>query len=214
MDLLYIDLIPSSERNSFANKVIGVSQKLGINPNWLMQVMKAESGIRADIQNPHTMQGGYATGLIQFAPNSAKALGTTTDDLKTMSRVDQMDYVYKYFKPYTNKLNSYFDLYLVTFFPAAVGNSNNDNYVFKTDSISAAAVASGNPTMDIGKKGFVTMNDFKQYLRNTVKKEYWDSVFGSAKEAAIFVGKHWLATTLIVLGVIGITFALALPNKK
>jgi hypothetical protein len=181
--LLYSYLIPTSERTAFENKVTDVANKLNTNPDWLMQVMKAESGLRADIQNPIEMQGGHATGLIQFAPDTAKALGTTTDALKKMSRVQQMDYVYKYFEPYKGKLNSYFDVYLPVFFPAAIGHTNDDAYVFKTSRISAAAVAKANPSIDVNKDGVVTMADFKAYLKKTVDQKYWDQVFGSSVQA-------------------------------
>lgn len=223
-NLIYIDLVPQGEREAFANKVIEVSDKLGINPNWLMQVMKAESGIRADIQNPIMMQGGHATGLIQFAPNTAQKLGTTTDALKNMGRIEQLNYVYDYFKKYAGNIKSYFDLYLITFFPAAIGN-NSDSYVFGgikdgTPTDFAQKIAKGNPTMATSINGYpaVTMASFKQYLKNTVSKSYWDAVFGNINEGIAatgqFVKKHWLGTTLIVVGAIGLVVAIILPKKN
>lgn len=215
MALLYINLVPSSEQVDFSNKVNQVAQNLGINPNWLMQVMKAESGIRADIQNlAHPMEGGNATGLIQFSPNTAKSLGTTTDALKNMSRVEQMDYVEKYFKPYASKIKSYFDLYLITFFPAAAGHSDDDSYVFETSKISRSSVATGNPSIDINKDGKITMAEFKQYLRNTVASQYMDAIFGNVKAVYDFTKKHWLGVTLMVVGLVGLTVSLALMAKR
>ena len=217
MSLLYINLVPSSERSAFENKVASVASNLGINPNWLMQVMKAESGLRADIQNlAHPMQGGNATGLIQFSPDTAKNLGTTTDQLKRMSRVDQMDYVEQYFKPYASKIKSYFDLYLITFFPAAAGHSSDDEYVFETKNISRSSVAKGNPTIDINKDGKITMAEFKQYLKNTVQKQYWDAVFGSAEamveQTVKEVKKNALPIVLMLLGAAGIITSLVMKK--
>ncbi len=212
MSLLYINLVPSSERDAFEQKVQSVASNLQTNPNWLMQIMKAESGLRADIQNTsYPMSNGYATGLIQFTPDTAAGLGTSTQALKQMSRVQQMDYVYKYLKPYAGRLNSYFDIYLVVFFPAAIGQTNNDNYVFETSRISRGSVARSNPTMDINKDGMITMAEFKQYLKNTVKQEYWDDIFMAP---ITFVKNNiWMVVILTVVAM-GITFAIILINNK
>ena len=40
--------------------------------------------------------GSGATGLIQFMPNTAEGLGTSTGELAGMSRARQMHYVEKY----------------------------------------------------------------------------------------------------------------------
>lgn len=183
-ELAYIDLIPFSERVAFSAKVKEVARKLGANPDHLMQVMKAESGLSASRRNTYApfkakdgSIDGYATGLIQFIPNTARALGTSTWELEKMSRVEQMDYVLKYLMPYKGKLNTYFDVYLVVFFPAAVGKSNDDNYVFETKYLKRASIARSNPAIDINKDGTLTMGEFKQYLRNTVNKSYWSKIF-------------------------------------
>ena len=73
------------------------------------------------IKNP----GSSATGLIQFMADTAKGLGTTTAALAKMSAVDQLDYVYKYFKPYTGKLKTVEDTYMVIFCPRGVGKENS-----------------------------------------------------------------------------------------
>jgi hypothetical protein len=176
MDLLYINLIPTTERLAFEKKVRDVAAALKTEPNWLMQVMKAESGLNPAARNTYApFVDGYATGLIQFTPSTARSLGTTTQALEKMSRIEQMDYVYKYLKPYTGKLNSYYDTYLVVFFPAAIGKP--DNYVFETKSISRASIAKANPAININKDGLITMAEFKQYLKNTVAKSLWSHVF-------------------------------------
>lgn len=42
MTLIHENKVPSSYRNAFITKVKEVSSRLGINPNWLMQVMYFE----------------------------------------------------------------------------------------------------------------------------------------------------------------------------
>jgi hypothetical protein len=71
----------------------------------------------ASIQSPHTK----ATGLIQFMPSTAKALGTGIDALKRMTPLAQLDYVRIYFEPYRGKLRDLSDLYMAILWPKAVG---------------------------------------------------------------------------------------------
>lgn len=78
--------------DGFYNKVVEISKRVGCDPNALMAVMKSESGLKTTAKNPH----GGATGLIQFMPATAKALGTTTDALSKMSPEQQLVYVEKF----------------------------------------------------------------------------------------------------------------------
>ena len=86
--------------NSFL-KIEGVQQKLeqiadtnGFSVDELLSVIEKESAF--DSSNVNDSSG--ATGLIQFIPKTAADLGTTTNDLKNMSVLDQLDYVDKYFQ--------------------------------------------------------------------------------------------------------------------
>jgi hypothetical protein len=214
--LLYINLVPSLEQDAFAQKVTDVATALQCDPNWLMQVMKAESGLRSDIQNTtYPLHNGYATGLIQFTPDTAASLGTTTDDLKQMSRVDQMDYVQKYFSPYIGQLNSYFAIYLVTFFPAAISHVDDDTYIFQTNNIAASSIAKSNPTIDINGDGQITMAEFKQYVQNSVQQQYWDQIFTSPATVVVEVVKNNLMMVIILAVVsMGIAFAIIQINNK
>jgi hypothetical protein len=165
--MIYEQYIPKQEKQSFVDKLTAVCQTLGIKPAWLLQVMYMESRLRPDIENTaFPFKDGFATGLIQFIPATAKALKTTTQALKAMSRVQQLDYVFKYFKPYTNKMNSFYDVYLVVFFPAAVGQP--DDYVFEVKNISRSLIAKMNPAIDLNKDGQITMAEFKEYCRKGI----------------------------------------------
>lgn len=142
---------------AFLEKVENLSRKLLIEPDWLMAVMYKESGLNHRAVNSN----GGATGLIQFMPATAKGLGTTTAALRNMSNVEQLDYVYKYYKPYISKLNSYPDLYLATFFPAAL--SKSDDWVIQSSGLSAATIANANKIIDLNKDGKITVGEFKEY---------------------------------------------------
>ncbi|MBS0472778.1 MAG: lytic transglycosylase [Proteobacteria bacterium] len=103
----------------FKAKVLTISAGLGCDPSHLMSAMAFETGERftADVRN----KVSGATGLIQFMPVTAKALGTTTDAMAAMTAVDQLDYVAKYLKPYKGKMKTLSDVYMTILWPAAVG---------------------------------------------------------------------------------------------
>lgn len=147
----------TENKAEFLAKVRSISSKLLIQPDWLMAVMWKESRI-----NPRAVNSnGGATGLIQFMPATARSLGTTTAALRAMSNVEQLDWVYKYYKPYISKLNSYPDLYLATFFPAALGKA--DDWIIHSSNLSAAAVADANPSIDLNRDRKITVGEFKEY---------------------------------------------------
>lgn len=147
-----------NNKEAFLNKVVSISNQLGINPNWLMFVMYWESGLNPAIRNKYS----GATGLIQFMPATATALGTSVSALANMSNVEQLDYVYKYYRPYAGHMNNLYDVYLVTFFPAALGKA--DNWVLQTSSLSPRIIAEQNPAIDLNKDKQITVGEFKRYV--------------------------------------------------
>jgi hypothetical protein len=54
--------------------------------------------------------------LIQFNSVNSACIGNHHVGSGKINTHSTMDYVYKYLQPYTGKLNSYFDVYLVIFF--------------------------------------------------------------------------------------------------
>lgn len=143
-------------KSAFLAKVIDISAKLDINPNWMMAVMNFESGLDSTIRNSNTQ----ATGLIQFMPTTAVSLGTSIDELQQMTNVEQLDYVYKYLNQYKSKLISYIDLYLSVFFPAAMGKP--DDWVIQTSRLSPDTIARANPVFDLDKNKQITIGEIKQ----------------------------------------------------
>lgn len=69
--------------------------------------------------------GSGATGLIQFMPATARSLGTTVEALAKMTVVEQLNYVYKYFRPFKGRLRGLGDLYMAILWPAAVGKPDS-----------------------------------------------------------------------------------------
>lgn len=104
----------------FRDRVRTICADLGFDPSWLMACMAFESGesFRANIKNA---AGSGAVGLIQFMPRTAEELGTSVELLGMLSAVEQLDYVYRYFRPYKGKLKALSDVYMAILWPAAIG---------------------------------------------------------------------------------------------
>lgn len=147
----------TENQQEFAAKVEHICWKLGIKPSWLMAVMWKESNINHRAVN--NVSG--ATGLIQFMPSTAVGLGTTVQDLKNMSNVEQLDYVYKYLRPYRFKFKSYVDVYLAVFFPVAIGKP--DDYILQTQSLSASLIASQNRALDTDNSDSISKKEVEAW---------------------------------------------------
>ena len=93
-DPVYRSALPTSVASdtAFQQEVSAVAGRLGISEADLYAVMSFETGgsFNPGIRNA---AGSGATGLIQFMPSTARGLGTTTEALAGMSRVEQMQYV-------------------------------------------------------------------------------------------------------------------------
>ena len=80
---------------AFLQKSAEVASGIGITRNELLGIMFLESSC-----NPQAGKVGGHVGLIQFSAASAAAVGTTQGALKNMDRVQQLEYVKKYFAQY------------------------------------------------------------------------------------------------------------------
>ncbi len=190
MNLLRLNIIPDVQQIAFAKRVTEIAAELQVNANWLMQVMWAESRLKATAVNPKSR----ATGLIQFMPATAIGLGTTVDRLKAMNAVQQLEYVRKYFLPFKGRMKSYYDVYSVVFFPALIGKP--DTWVLQTSKLSPDIIAKQNPVVNINKDSKITVAEFKQYVYNSVNDLHKKIVFGAAKAAGI--GASTIAGVLLL----------------
>ncbi len=191
----------TTNHDAFIQKVNDISAKLDINPNWLMAVMNSETGGTFSPSSRNSASG--AVGLIQILPSTAIDLGTTVEQLRNMSNVQQLDYVYKYFYPYRNYINKFEDLYIITFYPNADGKfastlSKPDSWEFPL------VVQNQNPGID-------TIADFKQFIYSKIPADQLASInqlpgiltsskkFMVRNAALIFMVS--LATGLVIYGV-------------
>lgn len=143
----------------FLTKVKSVAGQLGFSPIDLLAIMNLETGRTFDPAVTNNL--GY-TGLIQFGTDSASRLGTTTSKLREMSRVEQMDYVYRYFHDLWGWPNpkcpapSLVNLYLTVLLPAFRFAAPDQKIADATDPKSASWYKA-NPSFDPApKKGYFT----------------------------------------------------------
>lgn len=109
--------------NDFTERLIHLCGVYGLRPDFLMAIMAFETGFTFSPSVRNRNSG--ATGLIQFMPTTAKSLGTTVEDLAQMTDIEQLDYVFKYFRPHKDKLYGLEDYYMTVLFPVAVGKPND-----------------------------------------------------------------------------------------
>ena len=100
--------------------------------------------------------GSGAVGLIQFMPNTAKGLGTTSETLAAMTAEGQLDYVEKYFAHYKARLHSLSDVYMAILWPAAVGKP--DSFVLFSKAVNPIAYQQ-NHGLDLNGDGTVTKSE-------------------------------------------------------
>jgi len=145
----------------FKKKLEKVAAALGTTPNAMLAVMKQESGVNPAAQN----KSGGATGLIQFMPDTARRLGTTTDDLRKMDGVQQLDYVYKYYKMTGVGDGSAGDLYMATFMPKYIGYPDNHVLGADGDAGFSGAVYRQNKGLDRNHDCKITVGDVKSSVQ-------------------------------------------------
>jgi hypothetical protein len=142
----------------FLTKVKEVSAALLFDPIDMLAMMNLESARTFDPAITNSL--GY-TGLIQFGTAAAKDLGTTTAYLRQLSRVSQMDYVYRYFHnlwfwpnrkcPNPTLANIYLTVLLPAFRFAAP-----DEKIADASNPKTAKYYLANPAFDPGRLGYFT----------------------------------------------------------
>lgn len=202
----------------FADKVIEISNKLGIDPNWLMFVMWIET---ARTFSPSITNRIGCVGLIQFCSDpetpGRKIIGGKTYnlyDIKNMSATEQLDLVYQYYKPYRRHLVSYEALFLATLTPAYLDEIDNDAFNFPN------SIYQQNELYFDRKYGN-SMYGFKRTLADLVEseiKEFYES-FLKKKNGTLVPRKRnilqiYQREIIITIAVAGLLIALWFVGKK
>jgi hypothetical protein len=123
---------------NFANKLKSVAQNIGVSESDLLTVMYKET---AGTLDPSTTNSIGCVGLIQFCPDvsrgSIKTISGkqyTLSNLSQMTRDQQLDVVESYYKSLgfrSDKPRTLTDLYVATFYPAAIGKPST--YIVGSD---------------------------------------------------------------------------------
>jgi peptidoglycan hydrolase-like protein with peptidoglycan-binding domain len=149
---------------AFKNKVIQICEFLDMAPDFLMSCIAFETG-ETFSPNIKNAAGSGATGLIQFMPNTAKSLGTTTEKLAKMTAVEQLDYVKKYFMPYRNRLKKLEDVYMAILYPVAIGKPIT--HVLFAE---GKKTYSQNKGFDANRDGKITLKEISTKVRQKYEK--------------------------------------------
>ncbi len=163
----------ATRSQAFVDGVRNVAASLGVEPNWLLAVMQAESGINPAAVN----DASGATGLIQFMPATAKLLKTTTGKLRRMADSKQLEYVKAFYAPWAHKLTTPGDLYLATFWPAAVATPDSSVIALDGDPVYRA-----NKGLDVNNDGTLTAGDVRAFIARVLER-YANTAFVEPKYA-------------------------------
>lgn len=137
----------------FRASVLWIEGELKLPANFLMPCMAFETGLTfsPSKKNPKSS----ATGLIQFMEATAKGLGTTTAALAKKTAVQQLAYVYKYFRAFGKDLSKWdlADTYMAILLPSMIGKSLDSKMSWSNQ---AYAVNKG---LDLDKNGQITKRE-------------------------------------------------------
>lgn len=147
----------------FRERVWGMADRFDLSPDDIMTCIAWETG-RTFSPSVKNMAGSGAVGLIQFMPQTAVGLGTSSAALAAMTAVQQLEYVERYFRPWRGRLRDLADLYMAILWPAAVGKP--DNYVL-FDRKRRPTAYRQNAGLDLDRNGAVTREECVFKLRST-----------------------------------------------
>ncbi|PWE13080.1 transglycosylase SLT domain-containing protein [Alcaligenes faecalis] len=137
---------------AFRDRLFEICQILGVEPDYLMACIAFES---AETFSPSIKNaaGSGATGLIQFMPDTARGLGTTTAALAGMTAEQQLEWVLAYFLPYKGRLKTLADVYMAILWPAGIGKA--DGWTL-WDKANRPTTYRQNAGLDLNKDGKIT----------------------------------------------------------
>jgi hypothetical protein len=143
----------------FKDRLIQLSAMVEAEPSHLMAAMAFETGRTFSPSVRNKWSG--ATGLIQFMPTTAHALGTSCEELGQMGAVQQLDYVELYFTHLVKRrLHTLEDVYMAILWPAAIGKPN-DYQIF----VDKSKAYQQNKRLDANHDGRVTKGEAAAKVR-------------------------------------------------
>lgn len=148
---------------------VGKMQAAGLDPTNVATIIEFES---AHSWSPakrgpiaFTKPPGYAVGLIQFSPDTAAALGSSTLELEAMSFSRQLEYVIEYFRRFGGgRVRRLVDYYAAVFWPNAIGTS--DDYIIAS---AGSPVYEANKGLDPHGNGRITTGDLDAVMQSVLR---------------------------------------------
>jgi peptidoglycan hydrolase-like protein with peptidoglycan-binding domain len=154
-------------------QAVGVS--LRVNPMRLLEIMKAESDIRASAHNPN----GNASGLIQFMPATLRGLGWMAghEAFRRLLAHEQLPFVERFYRPYAAQgLDSTARLYQATFLPATLRLGSDPNTILCGRDGPYANAYNQNMALDhhTPKTGVIRVSDLTDYVARSNRGQRWE----------------------------------------
>lgn len=152
---------------AFVDKVLEICKEFKWTDDQANHLMACIAFESAETFSPSIRNGAGsgATGLIQFMPTTALGLGTTTEHLATLSAVQQLDWVAKYFKPYHKRVKTLSDMYMAILLPRYIGRPE-DSTLFSNASIAYRQ----NSALDGNNDGRITKAEAADRVRKKLFK--------------------------------------------
>lgn len=154
----------------FCERVEEIAENINCNPNDLLAMMYCESGLDAHRSNA---AGSSAVGLIQFLQSTIENLGYTREEMLSMSNVEQLDVVEKFFVANKNwmfapdtKLDAG-TLYALCFLP-----NEATSEVLCNNSDKLAWAYNANQGLDQDKDGQITKSDLSEIIAKKYDEMY------------------------------------------
>lgn len=160
------------DNQTFKTKLDNISKSINIDKDSIIKLMNHESKL-----DPQAKNSIGCVGLIQFCPDSrggtTKTIGSKSYNLDELQNdLDkQMDAIKEFWETgyKSGKIKEPKDLYIYNFFPAAAGKP--DDFVLKTNELSAQKVATSNPifnrTLGKPRNTPLTVGDLENYYKKT-----------------------------------------------
>lgn len=154
---------------TFLRALAAMVDRHGWDIDGIAGVISHESGFNASAHSP--IPGQTATGLIQFIESTAHSLGTTTAALRTMSPLQQLPYVERFFQRTLRQIPQAPESYiLATYGRADLVNAPDDLAIdhSSSDDPAEAERYRVNSALDATGKGWISVGDLRASLRRVL----------------------------------------------
>ena len=148
---------------AFLREVEAMAARLGTRPEYLLAVMSFETGgtFSPAVRNA---AGSGATGLIQFIPDTARELGTSTEALARMSATGQLEYVERYFARRSDpgELGSLEGVYTTVLYGSPRPDPGSTLFAL------GSAAYRMNAPLDLDRNGRITAGEATSFVRDRI----------------------------------------------